>query len=80
MSKYESYNHHDEKQKVFVIRENKGKHRDCCLCYGCKEFSLNGGDCLIASFLYELCVDRNMVIPVWECPDFKELSSQASEG
>lgn len=65
------YDHH--KTYVKVIEENKGKHRENCLCWqDCKHFYPEPEDmaknCKIARILFTLCVVFNIVTPVWECP------------
>lgn len=69
------YHHGDE--AVAVHEEDKGKHRNHCLCWQCGMFfpwdmKLH---CTIAKILYSLCVIFNITTPVWECPDY----SQADE-
>ena len=63
------YEHHGE--VVSVDEELKGKHRDHCLCWKCGQF-YPGEDqnCLIASRLFSICVEFNLVTPVYECPYF----------
>lgn len=66
----ESYHHHREVN--FVDSELKGKHRQHCLCYQCDSFKPQSRDenCPIANKLYQICVDENVVTPVYECPRF----------
>ena len=66
------YEHHGA--NVAVMEENKGLHRENCLCFQCREFypepekmSLN---CPIARILFSLCQAFNIVTPVWECEKF----------
>lgn len=73
MSKIVRYQHHTA-EKVSVQEHLKGKHRDHCLCFqNCKNFKPDKDDnCPIAQLLYKLCIDCNIVIPVWECPKYAE--------
>lgn len=50
-----------------------GKHRDHCLCYSCALFNpdFRNLNCPIANKLFAICVEHNVVTPVWECHDFK---------
>lgn len=59
--------------EVSVLEKNKGKHRENCLCYGCKLFTPNDRhtNCKIASELYAICVTYGVTTPVWECAKFK---------
>ena len=70
---FEKYLHHGK--QVFVKTENKGKHRENCLCFNCKKLDIKNRDnnCPIANALYENCVKFNVVTPVYECPDFQEV-------
>lgn len=67
----EKYTHHGK--EVYVDSELKGKHREHCLCYKCKNLFLDDQEknCKIANVLYRLCILLGIVIPVYECPDFK---------
>ena len=64
------YNHYGN--DVFVFEEDKGKHREHCLCWSCGRFYPEPEDmaknCPIARLLYNICVTLKMVVPVWECP------------
>lgn len=67
----EKYVHHGA--EVSVISEVKGKHRQHCLCHSCLRFipedrTLN---CSIANALYALCVNHNLVTPVYECETYE---------
>ena len=68
--KTERYLHHGS--LVAVQTKLKGKHREHCLCFGCKEFTADRrvANCNIANAVYALCVLQSLVLPVWECPDF----------
>lgn len=70
MSKHERYEHHGA--MVSVRKDLKGKHKEHCLCYApCAKFKPNTPDnCPLAQGVYALCVTQDMVLPVWECPDF----------
>jgi len=65
---FEVYDHHGK--DVIVKSNNKGKHRENCLCYGCKKLDLENreNNCPIANAVYENCVKYDIVTPVWECP------------
>lgn len=67
------YEHHGK--IVSVQEENKGKHRDNCLCWqGCKFFKPNpnnGDNCPVAQALYEFDVTHGVTTPVWECQEYK---------
>lgn len=58
---------------VAVLAENKGKHKDNCLCFqGCRFFKPGEADnCGLAEANYEFCVRNDMVCPVWECPMYQ---------
>ena len=65
----ERYVHHG--REVAVDSDLKGKHRSHCLCFICDRFNPGASDnCPIAQKLYGLCVEHNLVTPVYECPDF----------
>lgn len=74
---YEQYEHYD--RIVWVRSDLKGKHREHCLCWNCKHFAWSNlrtpssreENCKIANVVYSLCVRENLVLPVWECPDFE---------
>lgn len=78
MSKYLKYVHQRSGQKdmgeVWVKEDLCGKHREYCLCFSCKKLNITDPEknCSRASLVYALCRMANMVIPVWECPDFSE--------
>lgn len=67
---YEKYLHHGV--DVHVRSGLKGKHREHCLCYGCRKFNLKDkeANCPIARAVFANCVEFNIVTPVWECPHF----------
>ena len=58
------YEHHG--REVSVKEENKGKHRENCLCFECKSFN----NCPTQERVYNTCVEYGIVSPVWECPDY----------
>ena len=66
-----TYRHHEV--VVSVDRDNQGKHRDNCLCHrNCLYFKPNTSDnCSIAQSLFDICVQSNVVTPVWECAKYK---------
>lgn len=70
---YELYTHHDK--TVWADVTLKGKHREHCLCFNCTEFNPNDreSNCKIANLLYTVCVNFNLVTPVYECPHFRVL-------
>jgi hypothetical protein len=65
------YLHHDT--IVSVDADNKGKHREHCLCWqSCALFHPNeDANCPIAKEVFLTCTKYGIVTPVWECPDFK---------
>jgi hypothetical protein len=67
----ETYEHHGK--TVFVNTELKGKHREHCLCHSCGLFNplSRTENCAIANKLYRICVDENLVTPVYECPQYE---------
>lgn len=69
------YEHHGA---VVSVRESlKGLHREYCLCYRCVSFKPGEEDnCPMAKALYALCVQFDMVTPVWECSKFGEKEIQ----
>ena len=69
---FEKYEHYDK--DVWVRSDLKGKHRDHCLCWVCKRFNPDDREhnCGIANLNYSLCCAFNLVLPVWECPEFLE--------
>lgn len=74
MPTFEKYVHHGV--EVSVQTNLKGKHREHCLCYSCDLFKPGQSDnCSKANRLYQLCVEENMVTPVYECNEFVEKSS-----
>ena len=75
MSGYEKYEHFGNGIEQWVKSDLKGKHRDHCLCWNCVNFDPDDheNNCNIARSVYALCVEFNMVIPVWECPYFEVL-------
>jgi len=68
------YEHDFHVKKVLVsVQEHlKGRHREHCLCWqNCQFFKPNLlENCEIAQANYELCVEYNIVTPVFECPKF----------
>ena len=67
---YEQYDHHGN--KVWVRSDLKGKHWDYCLCASCTRLNIKNHteNCVIANMLYSICVEQDLVIPVWECAEF----------
>ena len=72
LDKFEQYEHHGE--LVWVRANMKGMHRAFCLCFSCEKFHPgdpnDSNNCPIAKQVYATCVDRGIVSPVWECPEF----------
>jgi len=57
---------------VAVFEEMKGKHKDYCLCYKCEKFNMDSRkNCELANQNFENCQKNNMVLVVWECPEFE---------
>lgn len=76
--KFIKYNHHGK--EVWVNKDLKGKHKDHCLCFSCENFKPNQADnCEIAEENYSLCKKHNLVLPVYECPEFTEGMPDYSE-
>jgi len=73
MKNFKKYIHHEK--EVWVEMSLKGKHRENCLCYSCKKFNTENRDknCKTANTLYALCVEFDVVTPVYECPNFEEI-------
>ena len=69
---FEQYEHHGT--EVWVDKKLKGKHREHCLCYSCENLDTENLDnnCPIAKDLFKKCLEHKVVIPVFECPKFKE--------
>ena len=75
MSNFEQYVHHNPGRSVWVRKRNKGMHRHNCLCHNCELFEPNTSqNCLIAQAVFALCEWKDLVLPVWECPEFEEKS------
>lgn len=71
MGKIVEYEHHGAKVKV--DEDLKGKHREYCLCYRCAGFRPGQPlNCKLAAKNFMLCVENDVVLPVWECPIFVE--------
>jgi hypothetical protein len=71
MIKIKKYEHHGK--EVFVREDLKGLHREYCLCFKCKKLNMDDANknCSIAKKVFSMCVDENLVLPVWECPEFE---------
>ena len=68
--RFEQYKHHGA-DLVRVRSDLKGEHQDFCLCYDCKRFHPGTqANCRISQAVFELCVEHNLVTPMWECPTF----------
>lgn len=77
LPEFKQYIHYGN--KVWVRSRLEGKHRTHCLCFSCTRFKPSDDpiqrrkeNCSIANKVYETCVNYNVVLPVWECPDFRE--------
>jgi len=72
-SKYMRYWHHNENVPVWVQKDMKGRHREFCLCHKCEHFKppIRIVNCEIANKLFAMCVEFDVVTPVWECPFFR---------
>ena len=71
--KYIHYNHHGK--GVWVEERLKGLHREHCLCHNCELLDIGEDrdkNCDVARAVYALCVEYNLVLPVFECPRFVE--------
>ena len=68
------YEHHGA--TVAVMEENKGLHRENCLCWRCDKFypepEREALNCQAARLLFTFCQMFNVVTPVWECERFTE--------
>jgi len=68
------YAHHNA--MMAVMEENKGLHRENCLCHQCEFFYPDPKDivlnCQIARLLFSFCQTFNVTTPVWECEQFEE--------
>ena len=68
------YKHHGT--SVCVRKHLLGLHKEHCLCWICAHFAPDGSrakNCPIANRLFKICVDYNVVTPVWECAAFEML-------
>ena len=71
VNKYEQYEHHDK--VVWTRTATKGKHWKFCLCHSCELLKIGQpNNCPIARKLYGLCIEENLVTPVFECPKFQK--------
>lgn len=72
IKKFCYYSHHGN--GVWTREDLMGKHWDHCLCHSCAKLNMEDREknCPIANVLYRLCVLLKIVIPVWECPNFKD--------
>ena len=70
MPEFIQYEHHGK--KVWVNKDLVGKHRGHCLCFFCAKFrpGVPEVNCPIANLNYAVCLAHNMVLPVYECPEF----------
>ncbi|RPI50638.1 MAG: hypothetical protein EHM49_08275 [Deltaproteobacteria bacterium] len=68
MIQYEHYG-----RLVWVDEALKGKHREHCLCWKCGKFKPenHAENCPIANMNYAVCVAFNLVLPVYECPEWE---------
>jgi len=72
MPEFEQYEHHGN--DVWVRKELKGKHREYCLCFSCQRLDIMDpeNNCVIAKKIFQLCIENELVLAVWECPEFLE--------
>ncbi len=71
--KFVVFNHHG--REVVSRSDLQGKHRDHCLCHSCALFKPGEDDnCPIAEDTFANCTKHGLVTPVYECPDFEEMS------
>ena len=64
------YEHHGA--LVAVDKDLMGKHREHCLCFRCEQFKPNTPEnCDLAEQNFRACKINDMVMPVWECPQYK---------
>jgi hypothetical protein len=68
--KFIQYEHHGK--TVWVDENQKGTHRQCCLCHFCAKFKpgIPEENCPKANLLFGVDLLTGMVTPVFECPDF----------
>lgn len=73
--KFEQYEHHGV--LVTVVKSVKGKNREHCLCFSCTKFKSGTPEtnCKIANLNYAVCLAHNVVLPVYECPQFEEIEA-----
>ena len=73
MPDFEQYEHHGA--LVWVNEEMRGRHSEFCLCYSCAIFNPGAPEtnCPIANLVYAACIAFDLVLPVWECPQFRSL-------
>jgi len=71
MKEFVQYEHFDA--DVWVREDLKGQHKEHCLCYSCLRFCPDdrNRNCRRANLIYRVCVMLDMVLPVWECPEFR---------
>ena len=78
MRNIKQYEHHGKLVRVY--EDQKGEHRDHCLCYTCEHFDATDREknCRLANLIYALCQVVGMVLPVWECPVYDPIEGQAT--
>jgi len=62
-------------REVAAFTDLIGEHRAHCLCHSCDKLKLGevrSDNCPIANKLYAVCVEHDVVTPVFECPNFVE--------
>jgi hypothetical protein len=71
-NEFEQYEHFGK--SVWVRKKLRGKHRKHCLCFSCSKFKpgMPETNCHIANLNYALCLQCNLVTPVYECIEFSE--------
>ena len=72
LKEFIKYEHHGKMVSVEI--DQKGLHRDVCLCYDCAKFNpgVPEKNCPIANLIYAVCIAMDVTTPVWECPKFEQ--------
>jgi len=77
--RYEQYLHH--KTKVWVAKDQKGRHWHSSLCPYCEFFSPDTSmNCLMESLVHVTSRDNHLTLVIWECPKFKRSRKRNPEG
>lgn len=69
-----TFKHHGVMVKAFM--DIAHLHTEHCMCFrGCAKFHPGEPtNCKKAQRLYELCVEEDIVTPVYECPDYERVA------